>query len=757
MYQIDMKYSRFIFIGCILFAAAAQTALAADELTINGTASLTLDSNAEIIVTGGITGTGTIACTGAGVVYLSGVWGDMTFSPGSSTVYFNGTGQNVRLGSGTPYFYNINVSGTNAGTASGSNIIIAPNGSFSVSSGGVYTLNGGLIRFGNNAALNVDAGGVFTATGNASITTTTPGTDRFLFSVNGQIGLDGCFITSTNASGLNIQSGATINRIKDVKFYNHPGGATDRFISVAIASLNTDFRGCWFDTITAGYNIYATGSGSVIRLENYGSGPGGGEVKDYDNDANDDGLADSGGAVVMWLQRSVIDTESAGGIQGYPTIAFDLNTYAYYSTYVVSRDLTGVGTNDRVYVIDADGTMKYSYDLTQAYGDIVSAPWWYTEGTTHTLYFGTTGGYLFRLVDTGSALNLTASWPLSVCSEVTSAVISDGVNLYFGGVETGVNKIFNYEIASRNRMFGLNSARVTATPSWAINGATTYLFAASDFNVLASGADGAVKNNKTTLTSVTAMFLTNGVAVNDVVVISSGVQQGRYRVVSVDSETQVTTDRSFTPAESALTFSIGRTLLYRVNVTTGLIDKENKTAFNHIRAQTVYWEWGSDIGIYAGDCYGYMQGVSPFSANFDNLTGFPVTHPLGQASAGTITSMTMVMYLSPDTRILYGDTAGWFYVRNMDGTIYNPGASYPLQPDSVTPATPIESSPMPDFAGSIYIGNNNGKVFLINEATRSVTKTYSFGAGIKIGDIGYDADNGRFIVPTSSGRVYYIQ
>ncbi|MBI4712930.1 MAG: hypothetical protein HY762_06500 [Planctomycetes bacterium] len=431
---------------CWVNVSAVSSVFAADELVVNGTASLTIESTASITVSGDITGTGTLACTGAGAVYLSGNWGDMTFSPGTSTVYFNGATQTVRVGSGTPYFYNVNVSATNVSTASGSNVIIAPGGSLTVSSGGVYTLNGGLIRFGNNAALNINTDSVFTATTNASITTTTPGTDRFAFTVDGQIGLDGCSITSTNAAGLNIQSGATINRIKDVRFYSHPGGATDRFINVAIASLNTDFSGCWFDTITAGYNVYATGSASIIRLENYGAGPGGGETRDYDNDDNDDGVADSGGAVVMWLYRSVLDSASAGGIQGFPTPAYDLNTYGYYSTYVVSRDLTGVGATDRIYALDVNGTITYTYDVAQTpYGDIVGAPWWYTEGSTHTVYFGTTTGYLFRLIDTGSALNLSASWPFSVCDEITSAVISDGTNLYFGGVEAGVNKIFGYE------------------------------------------------------------------------------------------------------------------------------------------------------------------------------------------------------------------------------------------------------------------------------------------------------------------------
>ncbi|MBI4712931.1 MAG: hypothetical protein HY762_06505 [Planctomycetes bacterium] len=255
--------------------------------------------------------------------------------------------------------------------------------------------------------------------------------------------------------------------------------------------------------------------------------------------------------------------------------------------------------------------------------------------------------------------------------------------------------------------------------------------------------------------SPSATFITNGVTAGDILVISSGTQQGRYLISTVNTETRITTNTTFNN-ESPLNYSIGRTLLYRVNVGTGLIAKENKTAYDHIRAPTVYWNWGSNIGLYAGDYYGRLQGVSPFSANLDNLAGFPVSRT--ETATISITAMATVMYLYTDTRILYGDMGGWFYVCNMDGTSYDPDGGGPLLPYPFQPggAVAIESSPMPDYAGLIFVGNNDGKVFVINEASRSVSRTYSFGTGIKIGDIGYDADNGRFLVPTSTGKVYYL-
>ena len=113
----------------------------------------------------------------------------------------------------------------------------------------------------------------------------------------------------------------------------------------------------------------------------------------------------------------------------------------------------------------------------------------------------------------------------------------------------------------------------------------------------------------------------------------------------------------------------------------------------------------------------------------------------------------MVYVLDPT--LYYGDMGGYFHVVDMtDGTAYDPGnGPYPIV---LGAGAGIESSPMPDYAGLIYIGNNDGKVFIIDESAKQVIKTYDLGSGIHIGDIGYNGDNDCYIVPTNEGKIYYL-
>jgi hypothetical protein len=737
-----------------------------DSVLASSPASIILEGTSAITVPGDFN-IEVVTCTGSASIYLPGIWGVVTFTPGTSTVCFNGGTQTI-TSSSTSIFYNLVVQSSDAKTPSGTNVVITPTGSLNISAhsasiSGSYTVDNSTITLGQNVAVNVNSNAKLKAINNSVLTSSNPGTDRFDFNVSGEIELNNCYITSTTSPGLNIQSGAIINALNNVKFYSHPDVADGRFLSIALSNQNRDFLGCYFDTITdtipTCYNVSATGVSSILRFELYGAGPGAGELKDYDDDADNDGISDTGGAVVLWVQRSALNAGISGGIQGFPQVAFDINTLAYYSTYVTSRDLTGVSTTDRLYALDGNGSVKYYYDVRQTYGDIVFTPWYWTEGTDHTVYFGTTQGYLFRLKDTGSALTLSPGWPIKVCSEITSAVISDGINLYFGGMDGTQARIYAYIISSVSQRFAIDVvSRVSAAPSWAVDGGITYLFIGSDFNIVSNGTDGVVKNTKKTLNSATSTFQTNGVAANDVVAISSGGQQGWYNVVSVDSETQITTDHIFS-AESGLSFAIGhqRPLLYRVNVIDKVIDTQNNSPLDSVRAPTVYWEWAGTKVLFAGDYAGWMQGVDPFSATFTNTAGFPAV-PTQLSPSGapySITTMACVMGLTPGAyRLLYADMGGYLYDRNSDGALYNPGSgAYPIR---LGGGFPIESAPLSNNTGLIYVGNNDGKVFVVNESTKMVSRTYSFGSGIKIGDISYDFENSRYLVPASNGKVYYL-
>ena len=668
-------------------AATVASLVIQDGAILNMSGAYQLTVNSNVTINGGTTG-GRINITNAGATLKA----KQDFLDNTSAGGINQTAGKIILTGNNNTFYASTVKTLEIGDGAtaititvpaGKTITAASNGTLTVKSLATLNLSNATFNMGNGSTINVNSDAALKALNSSTITTPVPGTDRFYFLVSGIMDLDGVTIRSMMTNGLDIQPGATIQNLKNTAFYNHPGGTDGRFITIPLPNLDMDLPGCYFDTISTGYNVSATGSASVLRFETYNAGPGAGDDKDYDADTSpDDGVADnpSTGTIVSWIIRSVLNTASTGGTQGFPVVAYDLNTYGYYGTYVVSRDI--VGTTDRLSVLNGNGFSQYYYDVSQTYGDIISFPWYYTEGTAHTVYFGTTNGYLFRLIDTGSALNLSIGWPLKVCDEITSAVVPDGTNIYFGGIAGGTPMIYGVEITTRAVPLSATvTSPIRATPSWDKNTeGLTYLFVGSD---------------------------------------------------------------NPTP------------LLYRVNVTAHAIDKQNTGPLDNVRAPTIYWPWTQ--GVYVADYSGRMHGVNAWSTEFTNLTGFPRDN-----AAFSITAMASVEYYWFDatTRLVYADTGGNFYVRKLtsdatNGDAYDPGSgAYPI---NLGGGVAIESSPLPDNDGLIYVGNNNGKVFIVNESSKAVIKTYSFGAGIKIGDISHDGENNRYLVPTSTGKIYYIQ
>jgi hypothetical protein len=215
-----------------------------------------------------------------------------------------------------------------------------------------------------------------------------------------------------------------------------------------------------------------------------------GDAADGDEDTlpvtGDDGVGDTGNhAVAYWTYG--VATDTAGSIQGFPTAAFDWNTFTFYSVYVAFNDVAGAGSNDRIYVRDANGNAVSSVDITNANGNIVGTPYWDTEGTTRVLYVGTSAGEIFKYVDTAGTLALASSpWdsafsvPTTV-KTITSPLISDETNLYFAGTNgSSANTLFGVSIGGKAVVKQVaSSASVTAAPSWGKSSNITYLFVGS--------------------------------------------------------------------------------------------------------------------------------------------------------------------------------------------------------------------------------------------------------------------------------------
>ena len=84
-----------------------------------------------------------------------------------------------------------------------------------------------------------------------------------------------------------------------------------------------------------------------------------------DDDPDNDGVGDSpasNGAVVQYVHSA--DNDTAGTVEGFPTAAFDWNTFTYYSTYVAFHDASG--TADRIYVRRPSRPDGYHWDTPAA-------------------------------------------------------------------------------------------------------------------------------------------------------------------------------------------------------------------------------------------------------------------------------------------------------------------------------------------------------------------------------------------------------
>jgi hypothetical protein len=234
-----------------------------------------------------------------------------------------------------------------------------------------------------------------------------------------------------------------------------------------------------------------------------------------DGDADENGYVtttSADGAVIQFIRSSPTDT--AGTIEGFPTAAFDWNTFAYYSTYVTFHDVTG--SVDTVYVRSQTGTAKYSWS-TPSGETIVGTPRYVTSGTTHYVFVATNGtttdsGRIYRLKDSGStlALDLSGNWssrnPFSCTCTIKTQPGTDATNLYWGGTTGGAQRVWRLAQALATATpFGLSNVAITptvtsVTPAQMTLGTTVYMFLGMASHVLKVDV-----TNMTTVTDNTAV------------------------------------------------------------------------------------------------------------------------------------------------------------------------------------------------------------------------------------------------------------
>jgi hypothetical protein len=470
-------------------AAAGTTNTFDTTLTVNtgttfdlGGGSLTV-SGAMTVAGGTFTGTGSSTLDNT----LDVTSGTYDASSGSSTVAGLAT-----ISGGT---YKIGSSATGQTMSAGMTI-----------SGG--TLDGssatGALKLAASQTLAVESGTLQTSTASTTGPTFGAAGVAWTFSVTGgTVNLNGAKLAgTTGTNGLNIGASATISKLDHVDFANvpttNPGSAT-YLLTINQATLSLHSTGCKFDynpsTFSNLKTVRLTDSNTTVDVRAWfqfmnaaTNGAAAGDAYDADEDtAPDDGVGDVGNKAVVYWSYTII-TDTAGAIQGVPTAAFDWNTGAYYSTYAVYRDASG--TTDRLYVRDANGDPVSYYDIPTANGNVVGTPLWTTESSVHVVYLATSTGRIYRLIDTNGTLAASSgTWATYFSSgtvvSITSPMIDDGTNLYFGGTTTGAaNRVFGVSKSAKTLVKNVTTAaNISAAPSWKINTATstTYLFVGSAF------------------------------------------------------------------------------------------------------------------------------------------------------------------------------------------------------------------------------------------------------------------------------------
>lgn len=667
-----------------------------------------------------------------------------TFTHGGGPVTMTGTGS-IGGTSASLTFSNLNISGSTAAQVVSAARSFTTAGTFQVTQGTMTTLGiAAPITMTANLGMSVTGSGIFNLVGPATLAVAsaqtfsvasatgrftalanaagTPTLTRsgaagtFTATLSGQVNLYGLNFSFADAAGMNITGTATLERLRNVRFTNVNAVAGSRHLTIAINNLNLDCPGCWFDTVPAGvFNVQARGAntGMRLRFEDRGTldkpagqgigGPGAGDARNNDDDLNSNGvLTDAGetatGSIVQWVYTANIDM--VGAMQGAPVAAFDWNTFTYYSTYVVMN--SGAGTTDTIYVLDANGDVRpgYSFSPGAAAGNISGFPFWDTEAGTHVLYFGTTTGIVYKLIDNGSTLAPPASGPWTTpfsdgtLQYVSTTIMSDQTNLYFGGND-------NFNPGNSTSHWGMYRVAI-ATKTMPIGAINLQRAAVNSDNSWSDTAGGRM------------VFQATGQATN------------------------------------------GTSSIYRLRTTSWTID----ATLNSTSAFTAPGNVPLDT-LFVGEANGRMHAVAALgtSAQFLERTGFPFTVNTNAVAGGAVWDNQNIVRQPTLTggRLFFGSSTGELFALYLYPAAWTLNTNYYRV--ATAGAASMQSQPLVQ-AGVLYSSNNGGKMYVFdadNGAGPQLMTTYTLFGNAATGDLSRDSiGSGRIYIGTAAGRVYSI-
>lgn len=714
--------------GAVASQQASGTLTVNGNFTIQGAASIfTAQNNGSILIRGGFidNGTfnhsnGTVTMAGTGVIAgtaASLVFSDLIIDGALTTDLIT-----VQRSFTTADVFQVSQGGlstSGALTMTATQGMTVGNGAGAAGTADLNLVGPAILAIAPARAMIVNAtdGRITSAVGGgANPTLTCSGAGTFAATVNGQANFFGLNFSFGDLNGLNLTSTSTIERVRNVRFTNVMAGANSRHLTITSPGLDLDCPGCMFDTLAAGqFNVWAVDSaanGVALRLRfelrttsnaaGAIGGPGAGEAFDGDDDTNGNGVllgatevpGTRGGAIVQWVYTANIDM--SGAIQGFPMPAFDWNTFTPYATYVLMRNSSG--TTDSIYVLNASGDLSYSATFPGV--DIVGPLFWNSEAGVHVVYFGTSTGLVYRLVDTGAALvaspapwNTPFSDPGNLIA-VTSPIQSDGTNIYFAGQCTSAPTfgVFKVVISSKlqpSPRLSIGGIRVSAGFAWWDAPAGRYLFGASE----ASGGASYIGRAITSTWTADALFAS----------------------ASMNP-----------PADDCTTSFVGL-----LNIGDSKVDP------------LVY--------LYGGELNGWMHAVRATGTPAEFATqrpGFPFRDTVSAVRGGAIVDwFTGRLFFGNDAGILYG--MGTFTGAWTNGTNY-------LR--LVTGSGAIQTMPLL-YENVVYASNASGRLLLVDANTgagaMNLFLTYNLSTA-GLGDVSRDFNTGRIYVASAGGRLHSI-
>jgi hypothetical protein len=540
------------------------------------------------------------------------------------------------------------------------------------------------------------------------------------FGATSTLNINGLEFDNSVAAGVSVASGATYALFKRLKFLSNVGGAGSTHLVITLGSSLINVPGCTFDT-TATHNVELDGTGANASpraiFEQNASLTGGleGDAHDLDSDSNNDGVGENlstgpyYGSVIEWVEASPADT--SGVAAGYPTPAFDWNTFTFYGIYAAYSNATG--SQDVLWQRKSDGSANYSYSFSSAtYGTIVGTPWWDTVNETtagvdangngnqtdtdvRVVYIATSGGYILKLVDNGSSLAFPASGPWSsavkpsnpamtaTVATISSPLIEDGTNLYFGGTDqSAATRIFGVQISGGTNQATIQrnvsaASAITATPSWATSSGSTHVFLGT-------------------------------------------------------------------------TATAGQAYIYRVNMSSGVVDATFSSGVTATVNDSVRFE--SNNHAYAVTDGGTMHVLD--ALNFGTGAFKDVTHFPYQTTAAS--AIKFAPYVDYKTSYAYfGDDAGKLYIVTDVGALLNAGYPFSLGAIKVT-SSPVY---LPG-GGVVAVGANDGYLYFVDRNSGSsvpnIFKRYFVTSAGSISSVSYDYNTSEYMVASSDGRLMFV-